>query len=707
MAINRFQQPVESEYISQYVPIPFQELVTLGKYYGEQRKQAEKDLNTNIRAFGEFVSPSDVDTRLYKEESIGKLSSFINEAATNPEIMKDAAWRSRMYNALNNIDYGLLKRFEKTAENSYIREKAKAQLKANGLYEEWFDDPLYRDLSNWNTKTMGIMTNLSPDKYTTMRELGSEFTSSLKPTFYESVAPNSGQKLPFHNWLAISEQDVRRQFEDHAKDILSTDAGAKHYARVRQLLLSQNPDMSEKQIMDEFIDALTIQQSDKLIETPVLNTAALQSHLLNERNTNPRNNGSGGNKQPTLPYIFPTSVSIDQQQEISNRSEKIEYINPELSGKIKTDNKIWTNHLVNFFKELSKNTYAVEIMKKLNTELNAGGLSDELEKTQEDPAFLNAYVEGVMKNLPKDKEFDPLRKEYQKLRMELAEMSYEHNMLTSSALITNTILQGITSNGRVQLDEKYMKNPWLAVFEKPSDAILNTIDKAALSTVETHLNVPEQDIILRAIFGEDKKIQAEVLKNNALSSYDWIVKNFGKYQNNDINQAKTQTNYSREGSPVVEIEGGWFNRNVNASPDDNYSIRDKVAQGLYGSVEIVSLDGFSPVLDGKTGTSDQYTYRLTVKVPVENIDRDFENKYVTWMEGDLKGLNINERTGLHVEVENGIEYVHVPIFINRQLSSSTKGIMDALYRKEIGSSNDLDKANEERLAIANLGATSY
>lgn len=252
-----------------------------------------------------------------------------------------------------------------------------------------------------------------------------------------------------------------------------------------------------------------------------------------------------------------------------------------------------------------------------------------------------------------------------------------------------------------------MKNPWLAVFEKPSDAILNTIDKAALSTVETHLNVPEQDIILRAIFGEDKKIQAEVLKNNALSSYDWIVKNFGKYQNNDINQAKTQTNYSREGSPVVEIEGGWFNRNVNASPDDNYSIRDKVAQGLYGSVEIVSLDGFSPVLDGKTGTSDQYTYRLTVKVPVENIDRDFENKYVTWMEGDLKGLNINERTGLHVEVENGIEYVHVPIFINRQLSSSTKGIMDALYRKEIGSSNDLDKANEERLAIANLGATSY
>ena len=45
MAINRFFKPVDYE----YTPIPFQELVTLGKYYADERKQAEKDLADYIK----------------------------------------------------------------------------------------------------------------------------------------------------------------------------------------------------------------------------------------------------------------------------------------------------------------------------------------------------------------------------------------------------------------------------------------------------------------------------------------------------------------------------------------------------------------------------------------------------------------------------------------------------------------------------------
>ena len=44
MAANRYDQAVSYDYISQYVPnpIPFQELVTLGKYYADERKALEK-----------------------------------------------------------------------------------------------------------------------------------------------------------------------------------------------------------------------------------------------------------------------------------------------------------------------------------------------------------------------------------------------------------------------------------------------------------------------------------------------------------------------------------------------------------------------------------------------------------------------------------------------------------------------------------------
>lgn len=213
--------------------MPFQELLALGKYYGEQRKEAEEQLLKHVQTYGEFSSPSLIDSANYKKEAIGKMQPFIDEAVSNPEIMKSGAWRSRMANQMNNIDYGLLKRFKTTADNAMTRAKMVAELKAKGLYEEWFDDPRYRDLSNWDTATMGVMTNISPDKYVSMDELGENYSKNLKPTFYKGVSPNTGQKLPFHNWLAISSADIRRQFEDHAQDLLSTDAGAKHYARFR------------------------------------------------------------------------------------------------------------------------------------------------------------------------------------------------------------------------------------------------------------------------------------------------------------------------------------------------------------------------------------------------------------------------------------------------------------------------------------------
>ena len=47
--VNRYDEPASYGYISQYVPIPFEKLYALGKDYADQRKQAEKELETNIK----------------------------------------------------------------------------------------------------------------------------------------------------------------------------------------------------------------------------------------------------------------------------------------------------------------------------------------------------------------------------------------------------------------------------------------------------------------------------------------------------------------------------------------------------------------------------------------------------------------------------------------------------------------------------------
>jgi hypothetical protein len=73
----------------------------------------------------------------------------------------------------------------------------------------------------------------------------------------------------------------------------------------------------------------------------------------------------------------------------------------------------------------------------------------------------------------------------------------------------------------------------------------------------------------------------------------------------------------------------------------------------------------------------------------------------------LKNNTIAENTGLHTEMEDGIEYVHVPIFINKNLNGTTKGYMDALYRESIHASNDLKTANETQLSLSDSGAHSF
>lgn len=181
MAINRFFKPVDYE----YTPIPFQELVTLGKYYADERKQAEKDLATNIKTFGKFVSPSAVDMENYKKESIGRLAPFIEQAAANPGLMKDAAFRAQIQSQINNIDYAELGRLEQSRDNMIQRQKYNAELALKGMY-----DPLLHDIDFENyDSTKGIFQDVSPLPFKTMHDWVKGWVDNLDYEF-KGVTPD-------------------------------------------------------------------------------------------------------------------------------------------------------------------------------------------------------------------------------------------------------------------------------------------------------------------------------------------------------------------------------------------------------------------------------------------------------------------------------------------------------------------------------------
>mgnify|MGYP000348598303 FL=1 len=63
--------------------------------------------------------------------------------------MKNADYRARLQNTINNLDYNLLSQYQQSAENLRLREQNIAKLQAEGRYDINMDDI---DITNWNTK---------------------------------------------------------------------------------------------------------------------------------------------------------------------------------------------------------------------------------------------------------------------------------------------------------------------------------------------------------------------------------------------------------------------------------------------------------------------------------------------------------------------------------------------------------------------------
>ena len=312
MAANRYDNPVNYEYVDQYVPIPFQELVTLGRYYGEQRRQAEEELSDNIKTFGKFVSPSAVDMENYKNASIGKLTPFVEQAAANPNLMKDAAFRAQIQNAINNIDYAELGTYTQSAANLNERLKNIAKLKAAGKYNLNWDDV---DVRNWDTKGKGVMNDLTPLEYQSLEQFGSSYVNNLKPRFYKDVDPNDPRnKMAYTNWMAITRDDIARQFAQHVNDIKANPQGSQHYKDITSAYLKNNPNATQEELDAVFVDALTTRQLDKVVSTPVVDQVGLKFAVAKYANEQKAGNKKGGDIGEQNVYITPREQLSNQYQ---------------------------------------------------------------------------------------------------------------------------------------------------------------------------------------------------------------------------------------------------------------------------------------------------------------------------------------------------------------------------------------------------------
>lgn len=253
MAVNRYDRPAEAPILNTYVPINFGELYRIGSAQKEAVDRAANEISGAIQTFGQFQSPSAIDTQRYYEQSIGQLSDLVEQAATNPDAMKDANFRSRLQSRINNLDYTTLSNLRQSSQNLQARQQSIAKMQAAGRYNPNWDEI---DISNWDTATAGIMNELAPVEYLNANELSNKYFDNLRPGSLPDVWKN-GIK---YNAIGNTYEDLLAVAKAHQNDLINTPQGQQYY---KQFL--KQYEGNEEKAREAFTDMVAQSQIDRTL----------------------------------------------------------------------------------------------------------------------------------------------------------------------------------------------------------------------------------------------------------------------------------------------------------------------------------------------------------------------------------------------------------------------------------------------------------
>lgn len=224
MATNRFDKPIESEYISQYTPIPFEQLYAIGKASNERVDKAYQDLGNQFTKWSEFRSPSAVDTKRWYDLTVGAGQDVVNKLAANPDLIKTAEGRSLIQSFINTRPYNELSQLQQSKEGLLQRQKVNQQLMLSGKYNPMWHDI---DFTNYNTLDSGVFNDVAPLAYKSEVDLVKPYVDNLKPGFIRQEGA--------YDWRGVSSERTDQEIANNISAIYNTPEAQKHI----QVLIQQ------------------------------------------------------------------------------------------------------------------------------------------------------------------------------------------------------------------------------------------------------------------------------------------------------------------------------------------------------------------------------------------------------------------------------------------------------------------------------------
>lgn len=240
MAINRFDQPAQAQFQNTYVELPFQELFSLGRQAKDDVDRALNDLSANLEKWSDFRSPSIADTQRWYDLTTGVIEPVIDDIVSNPDLLKSAAGRAKLYGTLNNLDRASLSALQQSRDAMLQGQDYRAKLAANGRY-----NPLWHDVDFANYDTLGsgqIFDNISPLAYSSIQDLVDPYLKGIQDSY---ITTEGG-----YDYYGVTQDQIASVLDENLSGILTTPEAQMHIATSMRL----NPDLTYEEAEQRFID---------------------------------------------------------------------------------------------------------------------------------------------------------------------------------------------------------------------------------------------------------------------------------------------------------------------------------------------------------------------------------------------------------------------------------------------------------------------
>lgn len=649
MAVNRYDKAAPVEYVSQYVPIPFQELFAMTKYYGDEIKAARKELNDYAKSVGEFQSLLTEDVDNYHRIALNdNIRRIMDEAVANPNVMKSAAWRSSMAGALNSVDYASLSKLKKSAEQADEYEKLRKALAAQGKMPDWWEPNYY---SSYNTLRDGIFDK-TPLPYSSVEDVAWSYVKDMKDTHLGS---HSG-----YNWYGVNENMVLNQIREKESELLDDQYVKRHFE------ILTNAGLNEQEALQEIRDRANIAALRAVREKPVVDPyamAAKQSEYA-MRLQGAKNVGKGNKNGITGVLGIEDMLAEDSRIKKSDMISRAEQ-NPEFIQKYLPQRTQVGKGLENAIESYQADPMFKEMFDKYLTYLEQNGYAGNDAVIAATNFALNQpnNISDQNKAL-----FTSLLQQDQMLKQQMTEEAIGRNYVNSFNTTVGNTNPG--ANVFTQL-KNATENEWFGSTEFFDEAAYQHMWRNAIVDTMVEISPDTGQLFNKELYG------AEVSKNdvgfketprNLVSPKQFISSTNSYVQGlmteagiNDIGSIKLNRSATRAGNTA------------------QFDLEERAVRGDFGELRTEQIIGY-------IDTPEARNYVIRVRVPIGD-NSAFANKMSAWAAADDMQSATRNAGYVPMYDENGNPFINLTLIKPVKNKGVDKTRRNRRYQKNLGTSD--------------------